>query len=40
MPSKPRKLSTASDIAPDTLIDSDRVVTRGTLAYFREKERK
>jgi phenylalanine-4-hydroxylase len=33
-------IGSASDIAPDTLIDSDRVVTRGTLAYFRDKAKK
>jgi phenylalanine-4-hydroxylase len=29
----------ASDIAPDQLVDSDRVVNRGTLAYFKDKAR-
>jgi len=27
----------ASDIAPDALVEGDRIVTRGTLAYFRDK---
>jgi phenylalanine-4-hydroxylase len=30
----------ASDIAPDALIESDRLVNRGTLAYFKDKARK
>jgi phenylalanine-4-hydroxylase len=29
----------ASDIAPDQLVDGDRVVNRGTLAYFKDKAR-
>jgi phenylalanine-4-hydroxylase len=29
----------ASDIAPDQLIDNDRIVNRGTLAYFKDKAR-
>jgi phenylalanine-4-hydroxylase len=29
----------ASDIAPHTLLDGDRVLNRGTLAYFRDKQR-
>jgi phenylalanine-4-hydroxylase len=30
-------IGAASDIAPDELIASDRVVSRGTLAYFNDK---
>ena len=29
----------ASDIEPDQLIDGDRIVNRGTLAYFKDKAR-
>jgi phenylalanine-4-hydroxylase len=34
------RIAAASDIAPDQLIESDRVVDRGTLAYFRDKASK
>ena len=33
------RLAGASDIAPDELIGSDRVITRGTLDYFRKQQR-
>jgi phenylalanine-4-hydroxylase len=33
------RIGAASDIEPDQLIDGDRVVTRGTLAYFKDKAR-
>jgi phenylalanine-4-hydroxylase len=33
------RIGAASEIAPDELIDSDRIVNRGTLAYFRDKLR-
>jgi phenylalanine-4-hydroxylase len=32
-------IGTAADIEPDELIDGDRVVNRGTLAYFKDKAR-
>ena len=32
-------IGTASDIEPDELIEADRVVNRGTLAYFKDKTR-
>jgi phenylalanine-4-hydroxylase len=32
-------IGSASDIAPDALVESDRIVNRGTLAYFRDKPR-
>jgi phenylalanine-4-hydroxylase len=32
-------IGTASDIEPDELIEADRVVNRGTLAYFKDKAR-
>jgi phenylalanine-4-hydroxylase len=32
-----RRLASASDIEPHELIDGDRVITRGTLEYFRQK---
>ncbi|MDB5616873.1 phenylalanine 4-monooxygenase [Tardiphaga sp.] len=31
------QLTEASDIAPDQLVVGDRVISRGTLAYFRDK---
>lgn len=31
------RIGAASDIAPDALIESDRIASRGTLAYFRDK---
>jgi phenylalanine-4-hydroxylase len=34
------RIGAASDIAPDELIGDDRIVSRGTLAYFRDKARK
>jgi phenylalanine-4-hydroxylase len=33
-------IGAASDIAPDELIESDRIVSRGTLAYFNDKTHK
>ena len=33
-------IGAASDIAPDELIESDRIVSRGTLAYFKDKTHK
>jgi phenylalanine-4-hydroxylase len=33
-------IGTARDIAPDELIDNDRLVNRGTLAYFKDKTTK
>ncbi len=35
-----RRIGAASDIAPDELIERDRVVSRGTLAYFSDKTHK
>ena len=34
------RIGGASDIAPDALLAGDRVVNRGTLAYFRNKARR
>ncbi len=34
------RIGAASDIAPDELIETDRVVNHGTLAYFRDKAHK
>ena len=34
-----RWIGTASDIDPDELIETDRIVNRGTLAYFKDKVR-
>ena len=31
------RMKTASDIAPDQLIEGDEVISRGTLDYFRRK---
>jgi len=33
------RIGKATDIDPDQLIDGDRVVSRGTLAYFKDKAR-
>ena len=33
------RIGSASDIAPDELIESDRIMSRGTLAYFKDKTR-
>jgi len=33
------RIGAASDVAPDALIAGDRVVSRGTLAYFKDKAR-
>jgi hypothetical protein len=30
-------MKTASDIAPDQLVEEDEVISRGTLDYFRRK---
>lgn len=34
-----RGLENLSNIMPDTVLDSDRLLTRGTQAYFRKKAR-
>ena len=31
------RMKTASDIAPDQLVENDEVISRGTLDYFRRK---
>jgi phenylalanine-4-hydroxylase len=32
-------IGSANDIEPDELLDGDRIVNRGTLAYFEDKAR-
>ena len=31
------QMATASDVEPHALIESDRVISRGTLGYFRDR---